>query len=71
MRLTTAKFYSPDGRPYSLVGVEPDILVRQTARPINGSVAQGAEDAVLSAALEFARKSFARQPSPADVSTQR
>ncbi|MCX7426640.1 MAG: S41 family peptidase [Planctomycetia bacterium] len=71
MRLTTAKFYSPEGRPYSHVGVEPDILVRQTARPINGSVAQGAEDAVLSAALEFARKSFARQPSPADVSTQR
>ncbi len=27
MRLTTAKFYSPNGRPYSLVGVKPDIQV--------------------------------------------
>ena len=52
MRLTTAKFYSPDGRPYSHVGVEPDIRVQQTARPINGSIAAG-EDAVLAEALEL------------------
>ena len=40
-----------------MVGVEPDIRVQQTARPINGSVASG-DDAVLAHALEFARKSF-------------
>ena len=54
LRLTTAKFYSPQGKPYSGVGVEPDIVVRQTAKPINGVVA-GKDDAMLSAALQIAR----------------
>jgi carboxyl-terminal processing protease len=34
VRLTTAKFYSPQGRPYSRVGVEPDVLVRAAEKPI-------------------------------------
>jgi C-terminal processing protease CtpA/Prc len=32
--LTTAKFYSPSGRPYSRVGVEPDVVVRSVEKPI-------------------------------------
>ena len=39
LRLTTAKFYSPDGHPYARVGVEPDVQVRQAARPIDGATA--------------------------------
>ncbi len=54
LRLTTAKFYSPQGKPYSRVGVEPDVVVHQAARPINGSVA-GKDDAMLAAALQIAR----------------
>ena len=37
LRLTTAKFYSPNGHPFAQVGVEPDVTVRQAARPINGA----------------------------------
>ena len=54
LRLTTAKFFSPQGKPYSGVGVEPDIVVRQTAKPVNGVVA-GKDDAMLSAALQNVR----------------
>ncbi len=54
LRLTTAKFYSPTGKPYSRVGVEPDVVVRQAAKPINGAVA-GKDDAMLDAALQIAR----------------
>ncbi|MEO1495944.1 MAG: S41 family peptidase [Planctomycetota bacterium] len=39
VRLTTAKFYSPAGRPISKVGVKPDIVVRHAT-----SVADGRED---------------------------
>ncbi len=55
LRLTTAKFYSPTGKPYSRVGVEPDVVVHQTARPINGQVAPK-DDAMLTAALQIAQK---------------
>jgi carboxyl-terminal processing protease len=57
VRLTTAKFYSPSGKPYSGVGVEPDVLVQRTARPIEGETTPGAgeEDAMLAAALQAAR----------------
>ena len=52
LRLTTAKFYSPTGKPYSRVGVEPDVVVHQTARPIGGAVAnQG--DAMLDSAVQI------------------
>ena len=57
LRLTTAKFYSPNGQPYSRVGVEPDVVVRQAARPIEGTAIAAAsrDDAVLHAALNVAR----------------
>jgi carboxyl-terminal processing protease len=55
LRLTTAKFYSPQGKPYSRIGVEPDVVVHQAAKPINGAV-PGKDDAMLDAALEIARK---------------
>jgi carboxyl-terminal processing protease len=55
LRLTTAKFYSPTGKPYSRVGVEPDVVVHQTARPINGRV-DPKDDAMLAAALQIAQK---------------
>ncbi|MBN2296690.1 MAG: S41 family peptidase [Pirellulales bacterium] len=53
MRLTTAKFYSPNGRPYSLVGVKPDIQVQTVAKPIaeSGTVATQ-YDPVLAAAVD-------------------
>ncbi len=63
VRLTTARFYSPTGRPYGRIGVEPDVLVRTTARPVDGSLAfpAAAEDAMLAAALEAARRLAGRQ----------
>jgi carboxyl-terminal processing protease len=58
VRLTTARFYSPVGRPYNRVGVEPDVLVRQAAKPVeNGPLPT--EDAVLTAALQQAAAQLA------------
>ena len=65
LRLTTAKFYSPNGQGYSQVGVSPDMLVQQAAKPIEnaagdaGSVAQA--DAALEAATGVARRQMARR----------
>jgi carboxyl-terminal processing protease len=58
VRLTTAKFYSPSGHPISNVGVKPDMEVREAAKPIAGQLASigGPDDAVLSAAVESARR---------------
>lgn len=56
MRLTTAKFYSPKNLPFSLRGVSPDIRVQESARPINGVLAQGSEDVALNAALDFMQR---------------
>jgi carboxyl-terminal processing protease len=36
LKLTTAKFYSPNNRPYSEQGVEPDIPVQIAAKPVAG-----------------------------------
>jgi len=63
MRLTTAKFYSPKGHPYSLVGVQPDRVVRVAARPIDGAINAKQEDTTLDFALQFARSAFAQPPS--------
>ncbi len=62
LRLTTAKFYSPNGRPYSNLGVDPDVAVHLTARPIDGQTAPppDGDDPVLAAALQAARN----QPQP-------
>jgi carboxyl-terminal processing protease len=62
MRLTTAKFYSPNGHPYSGVGIEPDVPVQRAprtqyvvAKPIDGQLPV-AEDAMLFAAVQVARR---------------
>jgi carboxyl-terminal processing protease len=60
VRLTTAKFYSPNGLPFSKIGVTPDQTVRQTAKPLDGQVAS-AEDAILAAGLQAARDQMARR----------
>jgi carboxyl-terminal processing protease len=63
MRLTTAKFFSPRGLPFSGVGVEPDVPVVTAARPVTGELAAAAAqqaDAALSAAVEVARRSVIR-----------
>ena len=59
LRLTTAKFYSPNGRPYSGSGVEPHVAVRQVAKPIavpDASVppTPTERDPVLAAAIQVA-----------------
>ncbi len=60
IRLTTAKFYSPTGKPYNRVGVVPDVEVRQVAKPIPGETAPALQsDAMLNAALEIARRANA------------
>ncbi len=73
LRLTTAKFFSPKGRPYSRVGVEPHVAVHSVARPVDGATgpagltvaALGAPagspgDAALDAAVATARRSLER-----------
>ena len=73
MRLTTAKFFSPRGLPFSGVGVDPDVVVQTTARPVDGSIARAADaggDAALAAAVEIARRTVARPAAvPAGRST--
>ncbi|MFZ5829344.1 MAG: S41 family peptidase [Planctomycetota bacterium] len=59
VRLTTAKFYSPLGRPYSHVGVDPNVQVHTAARPTDGEL-RAPEDNMLAAAVETAR----HQPMP-------
>jgi carboxyl-terminal processing protease len=58
IRLTTAKFYSPAGHPYSTVGVTPDVTVHKAARPIHGQVSlrTAESDPALNAAVETARR---------------
>lgn len=58
VRLTTAKFYSPAGRPFSRVGVEPNVVVRQVAKPAENGISP-ADDAVLGAALQQAAAQLA------------
>jgi carboxyl-terminal processing protease len=56
IRLTTAKFFSPNGHPYSRVGVEPDMPVQVVAKPIDGKMpsTNAADDLMLSTALQAA-----------------
>ncbi|MFM9058478.1 MAG: S41 family peptidase [Planctomycetaceae bacterium] len=63
MRLTTAKFFSPRGLPYSGVGVTPDVPLQITARPAaDGSFAEPAGDPALDAAAEVARRALVPRP---------
>lgn len=64
LRLTTAKFYSPKGHPFTKVGVSPDHVVHETAKPIlTDGVAQTdrPSDAVLGEAVRVARQHIARR----------
>ncbi|HEV3138025.1 MAG TPA: S41 family peptidase [Pirellulales bacterium] len=64
VRLTTAKFYSPNGHPISHVGVQPDIVVQLTAKPLFGAEdasLKDAEDPTLAAGLEAARRQTAKR----------
>jgi carboxyl-terminal processing protease len=56
LRLTTAKFYSPSGQPFSKVGVSPDVPVHRVAKPVTeGTVAlDAAPDPILAEALKLA-----------------
>lgn len=60
LRLTTARFYSPNGTKISGTGVEPDVKVHQVARPVldDGTPEQptASIDVALSAAIEAAKK---------------
>ena len=51
LRLTTAKFFSPNGRPYSNIGVSPDVVVHSVSRPANGQTVALSTDPYLQAAL--------------------
>lgn len=66
VRLTTAKFYSPNGDPISKVGVSPDIVVRHAKPVADGrhevgfrGVAGAGDDRALSRAIEAARQQVA------------
>ncbi len=62
IRLTTAKFFSPNGYPYAGVGVQPQIVVHQAAKPIPGAAGGAAgpqQDPVLTAALQAAQEPVA------------
>jgi carboxyl-terminal processing protease len=58
LRLTTAKFYSPLGHPYSKVGVAPHVTVQQAAKPVNGGLKllNTQEDPVMTEAIRVARE---------------
>lgn len=73
MRLTTAKFFSPRGLPYSGVGVDPDVSVHSVAKPVDGVLATATDpgsDSALAAAVEIARRTVVRPAAtPAGRST--
>lgn len=65
VRLTTAKFYSPNGQPISEVGVQPDIVVRHASGETEGTHKVGyrgaslSDDPVLLKGIETARGQLA------------
>lgn len=63
VRLTTAKFYSPNGSPYSGVGVEPNVTVQRVARPTseNGPALPEGRDAVLDAGVQAVQQLMAQR----------
>lgn len=66
MRLTTAKFFSPLGKPYSGIGVEPDVQVQTVAKPIAQTESEVAtlrvfQDETLEAGLTVARQQTAQR----------
>jgi carboxyl-terminal processing protease len=69
VRLTTAKFYSPSGRAISQGGVEPDVTVRATAKPViegqTPTAVESEDDEVLKAGLELGRRQVSEQAAQA------
>jgi carboxyl-terminal processing protease len=64
VRLTTARFYGPSGRPISGAGIAPDVIVQRTAKPVDDArspQAVAASDADVEAAVEVARQKVARR----------
>jgi carboxyl-terminal processing protease len=63
LRLTTSRFYSPAGRPFTLEGVTPDVLLRQAARPVSSRPGEtlGQEDYALGVAIQTARDLIAQR----------
>lgn len=66
IRLTTAKFYSPLGKAYSGVGVEPDVQVQTVAKPLVEANSEAAmlslsQDETLEAGLAIARQQTAKR----------
>ena len=63
IRITTAKFYTPNGQPISKRGVAPDIVVHVTARPTGeqgfAPVVDSPDDPVVAAGLQAARQLMA------------
>lgn len=57
VKLTTAKFYSPNGQPISNYGVKPDIAVRRSP---DSNEATADYDPTLAAGVEAARQQLAR-----------
>ena len=63
LRLTTAKFYSPTGRPISHQGVIPNVVVRTTAKPAvdeSQAVRTAQADPVLKAAITTLQSQVSR-----------
>jgi carboxyl-terminal processing protease len=63
LRLTTAKFYSPNNLPISNVGVQPDQVVQKVAKPVDGALAVTTldTDPVVAAAVQSARQQVAKR----------
>ncbi len=63
VRLTTAKFYSPNGQAISNQGVAPDLPVHSVQKPANGDTASSSveTDQVLATAVDYARSNVLGQ----------
>ena len=64
LRLTTAKFYSPNGRPISRQGVQPHLAVQRVAKPATDGAQPPAAppaDSALESAVQVARQQIARR----------
>jgi len=64
VRLTTAKFYSPNGHAYAGIGVEPNVVVHQVARPVEDdqAVSRGThDDPILTAGIQALQQALARR----------
>ena len=67
IRLTTAKFYSPNGQAISRVGVTPDIKVQKVAKvgieqaAAIAAAANQADDTTLAAGVQAARRQIAKR----------